>query len=312
MSLSGFGGVLAFARRAIVEQHRWMSPEEFNETFALLPFSCPVRTSSTSRWCSDRAFAELPAGLAAFTGLIVRPWSSSRPGRALPRISARSKHSGGFWPPRGLCAGRGRASDGGGLADLMMPLFEKRDYIGAGADGRGIRQRSGFSGCRSGACCWWRSRSVSADQLCAIARPGPQRQAQAMNPRRQTRFRPWVWTFAVMSLFAVGGGNSDHSRNAPGRGRRPALDDRQAIRRHLCDLAALARTERADRHPDRLFRRGPWPAGWPATLAMCGPDLRRGWPIVVSRLLTRQWRHCGLARDHCLKGRPGAACRPPG
>ena len=38
MSLAGFGGVLVFARRAIVEQHRWMTAEEFNETFALCHF----------------------------------------------------------------------------------------------------------------------------------------------------------------------------------------------------------------------------------------------------------------------------------
>lgn len=38
MSLAGFGGVLVWARRAIVEQHRWMTPEEFNKTFALCHF----------------------------------------------------------------------------------------------------------------------------------------------------------------------------------------------------------------------------------------------------------------------------------
>jgi len=38
MSLAGFGGVLVFARRAIVEQHRWMTADEFNETFALCHF----------------------------------------------------------------------------------------------------------------------------------------------------------------------------------------------------------------------------------------------------------------------------------
>jgi chromate transporter len=35
VSLSGFGGALPWARRAIVEQRRWMTTEEFNETFAL-------------------------------------------------------------------------------------------------------------------------------------------------------------------------------------------------------------------------------------------------------------------------------------
>ncbi|MBB4369550.1 chromate transport protein ChrA [Bradyrhizobium sp. cir1] len=38
LSLAGFGGVLVFARRAIVEQHRWMTADEFNETFALCHF----------------------------------------------------------------------------------------------------------------------------------------------------------------------------------------------------------------------------------------------------------------------------------
>src|SRR6201986_199138 len=38
MSLAGFGGVLVFARRGIVEQHRWMTADEFNETFALCHF----------------------------------------------------------------------------------------------------------------------------------------------------------------------------------------------------------------------------------------------------------------------------------
>ena len=37
-SLSGFGGVLPFARRMIVERRRWMSAEEFNETFSLSQF----------------------------------------------------------------------------------------------------------------------------------------------------------------------------------------------------------------------------------------------------------------------------------
>src|SRR3974390_2185724 len=38
MSLAGFGGVLVFARHAIVDQHRWMTADQFNETFALCHF----------------------------------------------------------------------------------------------------------------------------------------------------------------------------------------------------------------------------------------------------------------------------------
>jgi chromate transporter len=35
ISLSGFGGVLAWARRIMVEQRRWFTAEQFNEAFAL-------------------------------------------------------------------------------------------------------------------------------------------------------------------------------------------------------------------------------------------------------------------------------------
>src|SRR6516165_10828159 len=38
ISLSGFGGVLAWARRIMVEQRRWFSADQFNEAFALCAF----------------------------------------------------------------------------------------------------------------------------------------------------------------------------------------------------------------------------------------------------------------------------------
>jgi chromate transporter len=38
ISLSGFGGVLAWARRMIVEERRWLTVEQFNETYALCTF----------------------------------------------------------------------------------------------------------------------------------------------------------------------------------------------------------------------------------------------------------------------------------
>ncbi len=37
-ALLGFGGVLAWARRMLVEERRWMTAEEFNETYALCNF----------------------------------------------------------------------------------------------------------------------------------------------------------------------------------------------------------------------------------------------------------------------------------
>jgi chromate transporter len=38
ISLSGFGGVLAWSRRMMVEERKWLTPEQFNETYALCAF----------------------------------------------------------------------------------------------------------------------------------------------------------------------------------------------------------------------------------------------------------------------------------
>ena len=38
ISLSGFGGVLAWSRRMMVEERRWLTPEQFNEAYALCAF----------------------------------------------------------------------------------------------------------------------------------------------------------------------------------------------------------------------------------------------------------------------------------
>ena len=38
ISLSGFGGVLAWSRRLMVEERKWLTPEQFNETYAVCAF----------------------------------------------------------------------------------------------------------------------------------------------------------------------------------------------------------------------------------------------------------------------------------
>jgi len=38
IALCGFGGVLAWSRRMLVQQRRWMTPEEFNDAYALCQF----------------------------------------------------------------------------------------------------------------------------------------------------------------------------------------------------------------------------------------------------------------------------------
>ncbi|MGY3548874.1 chromate transporter [Bradyrhizobium sp. USDA 4472] len=72
MSLAGFGGVLVFARHAIVDQHRWMTAEEFNETFALCHFLPGPNIVNLSMVFGSR-LRGIAGGVAAFTGLLLPP-----------------------------------------------------------------------------------------------------------------------------------------------------------------------------------------------------------------------------------------------
>jgi chromate transporter len=72
MSLAGFGGVLVWARRGIVEQHRWMTAEEFNETFALCHFLPGPNIVNLSVVFGSR-FRGIAGGIAAFAGLVGPP-----------------------------------------------------------------------------------------------------------------------------------------------------------------------------------------------------------------------------------------------
>src|SRR5580698_8165674 len=72
MSLAGFGGVLVFARRAIVDQHRWMTADEFNETFALCHFLPGPNIVNLTMVFGSR-FRGIAGGIAAFAGLLGPP-----------------------------------------------------------------------------------------------------------------------------------------------------------------------------------------------------------------------------------------------
>ncbi len=73
MSLAGFGGVLVFARRAIVDKHRWMNADEFNETFALCHFLPGPNIVNLSVVFGAR-IRGLTGSIAAFVGLLAPPF----------------------------------------------------------------------------------------------------------------------------------------------------------------------------------------------------------------------------------------------
>lgn len=72
VSLSGFGGVLPWARRMIVERRRWMTNEEFNEDFALSQFLPGPNMVNFSVVFGTR-FGGAPGAVAALVGLIGPP-----------------------------------------------------------------------------------------------------------------------------------------------------------------------------------------------------------------------------------------------
>jgi len=126
MSLAGFGGVLVFARRAIVEQHRWMTAEEFNETFALCHFLPGPNIVNLTMVFGSR-FRGLAGGLAAFTGLLGPPTIIMT---VLATLYARF---GDVDALRRILAGVSCVAVGLLLSvvfRMMMPLFRKRDAVG--------------------------------------------------------------------------------------------------------------------------------------------------------------------------------------
>ncbi len=72
VSLSGFGGVLPWARRMLVEQRRWMGEREFAEVLALCQFVPGPNIVNLSVIVGAR-FHGLMGAVAAFLGLVAVP-----------------------------------------------------------------------------------------------------------------------------------------------------------------------------------------------------------------------------------------------
>jgi chromate transporter len=125
MSLAGFGGVLAFARRGIVDHHRWMTQEEFNETFALCHFLPGPNIVNLSVVFGSR-FRGIPGGIAAFAGLIGPPVV------VVTILAALYARFGEIDALRRILAGVSCAAVGlliSVIFRMMMPLVKKRDSV---------------------------------------------------------------------------------------------------------------------------------------------------------------------------------------
>ena len=126
MSLSGFGGVLVFARRGIVERHRWMTAEEFNETFALCHFLPGPNIVNLSVVFGSR-FRGVPGSIAAFAGLVGPPVI------VVTILAALYGRFGEIDALRRILSGVSCAAVGlliSVVFRMMMPLIRKRDVVG--------------------------------------------------------------------------------------------------------------------------------------------------------------------------------------
>jgi chromate transporter len=72
IGLSGFGGVMPFARRMIVEERRWLNEDEFLDVLSLSQF-LPGPNIVNVSIIIGRRFGGAIGSIAAFTGLMLMP-----------------------------------------------------------------------------------------------------------------------------------------------------------------------------------------------------------------------------------------------
>ena len=126
MSLAGFGGVLAFARRGIVDQHKWMTADEFNETYALCHFLPGPHVVNLSVVFGSR-FRGIPGGIAAFAGLL------GPPAVVVTILAVLYAQFGEIDALRRILAGVSCAAVGLLISTalrMLMPLIQRRDLAG--------------------------------------------------------------------------------------------------------------------------------------------------------------------------------------
>ena len=126
MSLAGFGGVLVWARRGIVDQHKWMTADEFNETFALCHF-LPGPNIVNLTFVFGSRLRGLPGSIAAFSGLV------GPPALIMVVMGVLYHRYGEIDSLRRILSGVACAAIGLMLAvvfRMMTPLVKRRDLVG--------------------------------------------------------------------------------------------------------------------------------------------------------------------------------------
>src|ERR1700720_2049868 len=122
ISLYGFGGVLAWSRRMMVEERRWLTPEQFNEAYALCSFLPGPNILNFSVIFGSRVRGPL-GGLVALVGLLGPPMA------LIIVIGALYAHYGDLPALRRALIGVTAAAAGlimSTVAKMALPLFRNR------------------------------------------------------------------------------------------------------------------------------------------------------------------------------------------
>ena len=122
VSLAAFGGALPWSRRMIVERKRWMTNDEFNETFALSQFLPGPNTINFSVVFGSR-FGGVAGAAVAFFGLIGPPLV------IVTVLAALYERYGDIDTLGRILAGIASAASGlliASVAKMAAPMFTKR------------------------------------------------------------------------------------------------------------------------------------------------------------------------------------------
>lgn len=122
ITLSGFGGALPWARRILVEKKKWLTPEEFNDSYALCQLLPGPNVVNLAAIFGSRARGATGA-IAAWSGFLLLPFV------AMVILAIAYQRYGDIRLVRGVLAGLAPAAAGllvATAAKMAAPIFRRR------------------------------------------------------------------------------------------------------------------------------------------------------------------------------------------
>ena len=122
ITLSGFGGALPWTRRMLVDQKRWLSPEDFNDAYALCQLLPGPNVVNLAAIFGSRARG-ISGAVAAWTGFLLLPFA------VMVAAAVLYGNYGEVRAVRGVLAGLAPAAAGlllATAAKMAVPIFRDR------------------------------------------------------------------------------------------------------------------------------------------------------------------------------------------